>query len=159
MTIKRWFAEQPFINYGVCTDTLPTVDIDPRHGGDKAWLKLVRENYLVHTWQVQTGGGGQHLIFGARLKPTPCGKLAHGVDVKGVGGYIVGAGSLHASGKRYRWFKDAHPTNTELKAPPQWIVDKLKKPVASVQPARQTIITNCLSRPQMVSDTRRSRHS
>ena len=127
-TIRRWFADQPLINYGVCTDTLPTVDIDPRHDGDKAWLKLVRENYLVHTWQVQTGSGGQHLIFGATTEPTPCGKLARGVDVKGVGGYIVGVGSLHLSGNRYRWFKDANPTNTELKAPPQWILDKLKKP-------------------------------
>jgi hypothetical protein len=43
-TIRRWFADAPFINYGVCTDELPTIDIDPRHGGDESWLKLIRKN-------------------------------------------------------------------------------------------------------------------
>jgi hypothetical protein len=50
--ISEWFDEHPDSNYGVTTDTLPTVDIDPRNGGDKAWLKLVKENWLPHTWEV-----------------------------------------------------------------------------------------------------------
>ncbi len=127
-TIKTWFAEHDWLNYGVTTDTLPTIDIDPRNGGDKAWLKLVREHYDVHTWRVKTGGGGEHIIFGSTPKPVPCGKLTRGVDVKGAGGYIVGAGSLHASGSRYHWFKDCHPSNTTLVAPPRWVLDKLDKP-------------------------------
>jgi hypothetical protein len=127
-TISQWFDEHPNANYGVCTDTLPTVDIDPRNGGNQAWLKLVRENYDVHTWRVQTGGGGQHIIFGATSTPVPCGKLARGVDVKGAGGYIVGVGSIHISGKRYRWWAQCRPCDVELKATPQWIRDKLAKP-------------------------------
>src|SRR6476660_5100284 len=78
--ISEWFDEHPSLNYGVCTDTLPTIDIDPRNGGDKEWLQLVRKNYDVHTWRVATGGGGQHLIFGATSTSVPCGKLARGVD-------------------------------------------------------------------------------
>jgi bifunctional DNA primase/polymerase-like protein len=99
---RGWFSKVELLNYGIVTDTLPTIDIDPRNGGDKAWLKLVRENHDVHSWRVATGGGGQHIAFAATHKPVPSGKLARGVDVKGVGGYIVGAGSLHISGKRYR---------------------------------------------------------
>jgi len=124
-TVKAWFEELDWLNYGVCTDTLPTVDIDPRHGGDKAWLKLVRENYDVHTWRVLTGGGGQHILFAAPAKPVPSAKLVRGIDVKGAAGYVVGPGSLHASGNRYSWFYDGHPCRTPLVAPPQWLVDKL----------------------------------
>jgi hypothetical protein len=123
--IKRWFADVPTINYGICTDQLPTVDIDPRSGGDKAWLELIRKYYDVHSWRAVTGGGGQHIMFGSTSKPIANGKLARGIDVKGVGGYIVGVGSLHLSGKRYKWFPQCHPREVELKAPPQWIIDKL----------------------------------
>jgi len=126
--ITAWFAEHAWLNYGVCTDTLPTIDIDPRNGGDAAWLKLIRENYDVHTWRVATGGDGQHLIFGATETSVPSGKLARGVDVKGTGGYIVGVGSTHISGKRYRWFPGCSPREAKLLAPPKWILDKLEKP-------------------------------
>lgn len=126
--IQEWFDEHPSLNFGVRTDALPTVDIDPRNGGDEAWLKLVRENYDVHTWRVLTGGGGQHIIFGATSKPVPSGKLARGVDVKGVGGYIVGVGSKHISGKRYHWYAGCGPRDVELCAPPKWICDELAKP-------------------------------
>ena len=129
-TVESWFDEAPNLNYGLCTDTLPTIDIDPRNGGDRAWLKLIRENYDVHTWRVVTGGGGRHIIFGADsdAPPLPCGKLARGVDVKGAGGYIVGVGSLHVSGKRYHWAPQCRPKEAELKAVPLWVRDKLKKP-------------------------------
>ena len=123
--VKAWFREYPEINYGVCTDTLPTIDIDPRNGGDEAWLKLVKENYDVHSWRVATGGGGQHIIFGVGRKPLPSGKLARGVDIKGAGGYIVGVGSKHASGKQYRWFPHCEPRNVDLAAMPRWVVKQL----------------------------------
>jgi putative DNA primase/helicase len=126
--INKWFADLDWLNYGVVTDTLPTVDIDPRHGGDDAWLKLIRQHHDVHSWRVSTGGGGQHIIFGSVSTPVPNGKLARGVDVKGAGGYIVGAGSLHVSGKRYAWFPQCKPGEVELAAPPPWVLEQLEKP-------------------------------
>jgi Bifunctional DNA primase/polymerase, N-terminal len=128
------FAEVPHLNYGVRTDTLPTIDIDPRNGGDKAWLELIKDNHDVHSWRVATGGGGQHIVFGSTDTPVPSGKLARGVDVKGVGGYIVGVGCLHASGKRYRWFPQCSPREAELKAPPAWLTNKLVKPKWNGEP-------------------------
>jgi Bifunctional DNA primase/polymerase, N-terminal len=129
--VRQWFTEAPMLNFGVITDNLPTIDIDPRHGGDKAWLKLIRENHDVHTWRVITGGGGQHIMFSAD-KPLPCGKLVRGVDTKGVAGYIVGVGSMHASGKRYRWAPQCSPMDFDDKmAPPAsvpaWILGKFKE--------------------------------
>src|SRR5262249_49652106 len=100
---------------------LPTIDIDPRNGGNESWRKLIRGAYEFHTWMVATGGGGRHIICGAAAKPTPSAKLARGVDLKGVGGYIVGAGSLHASGRRYIFYKDCRPKETPLAPLPAWV--------------------------------------
>jgi hypothetical protein len=130
--ICEWFDEWPDANYGVLTDRLPTIDIDPRNGGNEAWRKLIRPAYEPHTWQVATGGGGKHIMCGATKKPVPCAKLARGVDLKGVGGYIVGAGSLHASGKRYIFYRDCRPKETPLAPLPAWIsglVAQASKPV------------------------------
>ena len=126
--ISEWFDEYPHGNYGVCTDELPTIDIDPRNGGDDAWRALLRHGYEPHTWMVATGGGGRHIICGTTATPTPCAKLARGVDLKGVGGYIVGAGSLHLSGKRYKFYADCRPRETPLAPMPVWVTDLVAKP-------------------------------
>jgi hypothetical protein len=128
--ILSWFEAHPWLNYGVSTDRLPTVDVDPRNGGDESWRKLVKENWLPHTWEAVTGGDGRHLMFGAGSNPVQCGQLARGVDIKGIGGYIVGVGSQHLSGKPYRWAAQCKPTDfPESFAPPMalplWIVEKL----------------------------------
>jgi hypothetical protein len=126
--IREWFDEHPDMNYGICADLLPTIDIDPRNGGDDTWRELTRKHYDVHTWRVRTGGGGQHIMHGAGADPVSCGKLGKGVDVKGIGGYIVGVGSLHESGKHYTWYNDCHPSKVDLKAVQRWVTDKLAKP-------------------------------
>jgi hypothetical protein len=134
-TIIQWF-ETPHLNYGVVCERIVVVDIDPRNGGDKTWKELKRKRADVHTWEVNTGGGGKHIIF-EQLSDTNGGplhntKLGRGVDIKGDGGYIVGVGSLHASGKRYKWApqcapaRDDAPEDTLLRYPlgvPPWIVD------------------------------------
>lgn len=120
--ISEWFDEYPNMNYGVSTDNLPTIDIDPRNGGDKAWRELLRKGYNPHTWRVKTGGGGEHIMCGSLAKPTASCKLARGVDLKGTGGYVVGAGSMHASGKRYIFYKDGRPKETPLAPLPEWIL-------------------------------------
>jgi hypothetical protein len=120
--ISEWFDEWPSANYGVLTDQLPTIDIDPRNGGNEAWRKLIRVAYEPHTWMVATGGGGRHIICGSSKTPVPCAKLARGVDLKGANGYVVGAGSLHASGKRYIFYRDCRPKETPLARLPEWVV-------------------------------------
>jgi len=138
--VSEWFDEYPAMNYGVSTDNLPTIDIDPRNGGDKAWKDLLRQGYEPHTWKVKTGGGGEHIMCGSHTKPTPSIKLARGVDLKGTGGYVVGAGSMHASGKRYIFYKDSRPKETKLAPLPEWILHIVtketsgdKKPLSSVE--------------------------
>lgn len=121
-TISGWFEEHPNINIGVCTDKFAVVDIDPRNGGREAWPKLVGTRHGdVHSWRVRTGGGGSHIYLCADERPLNSGKLAKGVDLKAKGGYVLVPGSTHASGKKYVWYADCHPSGTPLAPTPQWI--------------------------------------
>ena len=121
--VRSWFRKHPELNYGICTDTLPTIDIDRRHDGHLSWRELIRKNYDVVGWRVRTGGGGEHIMFGTISEPLPSKiGLAKGVDFKGTGGYIVGPGSVHASGKTYTWDRSAMPDGDSPEAPPPWLV-------------------------------------
>lgn len=52
-----------------------------------------------------TGGGGEHLIYNRQGKDygNSTKGLPPGIDIRGDGGYIVAAPSLHKSGNRYQW--------------------------------------------------------
>jgi len=125
--IEAWFDRFADLNYGIVTDELHVIDLDPRNGGTESWRKLIRKHADIHSWRVQTGGGGQHVFCRAPQKPLGCGKLAPGIDFKGVGGYVVGVGSLHEFGRRYRWFADCSAYELELEPLPKWIIDELEK--------------------------------
>ena len=75
------------------------------------------------TYTVQTGNGS-HFYFDATGLPelsNQAGALQHyGCDVRGAGGYVVGAGSLHSSGARYVELDDREPVPV-----PQWLVAAL----------------------------------
>jgi hypothetical protein len=130
-TIRRWWSMWPAANIGLATGAesgLVVVDIDPRHGGTESITEL-QNSYGKFTDRVYaaTGGGGWHLLFshpGVRIgniqsTPDRPGKLGQGVDVRGDGGYIVAAPSLHASGKVYEW--KVSPT-VGLPDMPAWLV-------------------------------------
>lgn len=105
-TIRQWWEKTPDANIGIATGLvsgLYVIDIDPRNGGDDAFLELCRAiGTLPETYEVLTGGGGRHLYFKYPNKPPAIrAKLARGVDVRADGGYVVAAPSLHGSGRRY----------------------------------------------------------
>jgi putative DNA primase/helicase len=52
----------------------------------------------------------------------PAGKLGPGLDIKGEGGAIVVAPSLHSSGKRYRWRNSAPIADA-----PEWFLRLLRE--------------------------------
>jgi hypothetical protein len=134
-----WFDEIDNLNYGVRTDTLLVIDIDPRHDGDETWKKLERQHGEVPaTRRVITGGMGQHIMFSMPKQgiPNAVGKLGPGVDVKGVGGYIVGPGCMHVSGRLYAWDIDHHPDEMPLAAVPEWIIAALTAGVVSLDERR-----------------------
>ena len=128
--IKTLFAEHPdATGYGIATGLgLAVVDLDVKNDGLAHAGKLQNKHGdFPETVAVKTGGGGVHLYFatnGAKVKSVN-GKLAPGVDVKADGGYVIGPGSLHLSGQKYRWINP--PDRYPLAPLPTWIVDRLKK--------------------------------
>lgn len=129
--IDAWWNQWPDANLGVRTGIesgLVVVDVDPRHGGNESLVELEQKiGVLPKTWKVVTGGGGSHLYF-----RHPGGKVGNrtgflpGLDLRGDGGYAVGPGSLHGSGRRYEWDAAGHPAEVPLASMPQNLLEFLR---------------------------------
>ena len=104
--IRTWWKEWPDASIGVPTGPasgLLAIDIDPRNGGDSSWDSLIlRHGLPPATAEQLTGGGGRHIVFRDPGVVLPK-ELAPGIDVKGAGGYIIVAPSIHPSGQPYTW--------------------------------------------------------
>lgn len=116
--------------YGVLCRGLIVVDIDARNGGVDSWAKLAEAvpdlancGLIVATG---SGNGSRHLYFTA---PEGVAMVTHLPEFKGIdfksSGYVVGPGSLHASGARYQVLDgDAY----SIGPAPDALVDLLRKP-------------------------------
>jgi len=106
--IETWFDNRwPWANVGVALwpSELMAMDVDPRHGGDESYDRLV-DAYgpFSPTLRALTGGGGWHDYYmrpdgisaGGNLPGYP------GIEIK-VRTYVVAPPSLHETGKRYRF--------------------------------------------------------
>jgi putative DNA primase/helicase len=95
--IETWWDQYPAANIGIATGRragLLVIDIDPRKTSD--WLQSVNSLKLPQTFTVRTASGGFHLYFAspAHSKITIGANLLPGIDWRGQGGYVVGAGSI-----------------------------------------------------------------
>jgi hypothetical protein len=126
--VTTWHRQWPSANWAWVQDVTFTLDVDPRNGGpepdefDGWWLNLAGFE-LPPTLTQSTGGGGLHLVF--RQPPgqeVRSGKITSGVEVKGVGGYILVAPSNHRSGGTYQIHRWTPPA-----APPSELLPVLKK--------------------------------
>jgi hypothetical protein len=109
-TITAWWTRWPQANIGVRTGySFDVIDLD---GGDaidkwRAWTADIGQQpeLLGIALSGRTTGGLHLYTNGGGMKTVPSGKrgLPTGVEIKGVGGYVVAPGSLHQSGARYRW--------------------------------------------------------
>ena len=98
-TIRSMFATPAAAMIGVPTGAKSecfVVDVDTKPGKvGKEWLDA-NQHRLPRTYTVRTATGGLHLYFnhlGRRVKNNNTGKVAKDVDVRGDGGYVIGAGS------------------------------------------------------------------
>jgi hypothetical protein len=148
--LRAWSWAAPALNYGIPTwpiNPIFVLDADPKSGSAESADDL-RSAYgsLPATQQVLTGGGGTHdyfaypdlpagkVIRNSVGKPGAPGKLGAGLDVRGLGGFVVGPGSRHHSGTPYCWEGSSGPDVQPLAAPPSWLVDLLvedERPAAS----------------------------
>ncbi len=124
--IRKWWAMWPDANVGIRTGAesgLVVLDIDVAKGGRETLDQLeAAHGSLLPTLTVETGGRGLHYYFahpGGRVRNN-AGRLGPGLDLRGDGGYVVAAPSLHRSGRHYCW--DVSCGNHLPLAPlPSWI--------------------------------------
>jgi hypothetical protein len=124
MVRRRW-AAAPDANVAiVCSRNCVVLDVDPRHGGDVALDQLEqRHGSLPRTWTARTGGGGSHYYFQAEEDiRNSAGKVGHGIDIRGAGGYVIAPPSLHISGGSYEWATGRAPGDAPLAIMPPWLV-------------------------------------
>ncbi|SMQ60906.1 Primase C terminal 1 (PriCT-1) [Bacillus sp. OV166] len=128
--ISNWWVQWPEANIGIATgkqSSLIAVDIDPRHGGEESLIKLIHEyRPLPKTVEAVTGGGGRHILFKPTCYIRNRSNLLPGIDIRGDGGYIVVAPSLHERGQVYEWDLSNHPLNVGIVDIPKWLLDLIQ---------------------------------
>lgn len=147
--IRAWWAEEPEANIGIACGPdsgFWTLDLDPRNGGEGTWEDLLYKfgkGSSPDTVTAETGGGGLHYLFrwpgdGRLPKRSP----GSGLDVKGAGGYIVAAPSIHPSGELYRWQEFCHPLKVAVADAPEWLLELVCTPATHcVAPAGHNLKT------------------
>jgi Bifunctional DNA primase/polymerase, N-terminal/AAA domain len=106
-----------------CVFAIDLDEHDPEHSGAKAWGNLLAEHGDTdETVAAATGGGGMHFLFACETHVRN-GKIAPGVDVRGDGGQIVVAPTLHPSGQPYEWIEGRAPWEHDLADAPDWLIE------------------------------------
>jgi len=101
--IREWFSNGRQCNLGIATGNgLLVVDVDVKNGVDGV-ATLATLGGLPDTKTVSTPSGGHHRYFTVEQDlPSSAGSLGPGVDVRGVGGYVVAPPST-INGTPYTW--------------------------------------------------------
>ncbi len=107
-------------------------DIDQEDGTDgiAAFAALGLGELPETLWQTTPRGGRQDLFRWNDDRPVKnsAGKkrgLAHGVDIRGDGGYVIVGGSVRADGRAYEW--QVSLDSTELAEAPEWLYEAIAK--------------------------------
>lgn len=101
--VLQWWQGVPDANIGLPTGLVfDVLDIDGP-SSVPALREILGADY-IHAGPVARTGKGKHLFFLATKDArNRAGLLGGKVDYRGAGGYVVGAPSIHPSGKRYEW--------------------------------------------------------
>jgi hypothetical protein len=128
--IRDWWRRERSANIGIVTGAGHFV-VDLDDAGAVAWFtNACGRHGAPKTLTVRTARGF-HVFFGAAAEvPCSTGRLAPGVDVRGEGGYVVAAPSVHPSGAVYTIARDL-----PIAEAPRWLVDlALPDPIPAPPP-------------------------
>jgi len=118
---RQWDVSQN-ANIGIATGEKTgffVVDIDGE-AGSRSLTALENEiGPLPETMEQRTGSGGRHLVFKWPESREIRNKqgVREGIDIRGNGGYIVAAPSVHPSGGLYEWVETCNPAEI----PTSWL--------------------------------------
>ncbi|MCW2999163.1 MAG: hypothetical protein JWN65_2712 [Solirubrobacterales bacterium] len=111
-TVGRWWETWPKANIGIRTGSgLVVVDIDGPDGEE-----AIQQYKLPATVEARTGRG-RHLFYQGDMD-SKVGLLPN-VDIRGRGGYVVAAPSVHATGAIYEWVNS--PAERPMAQLPVWV--------------------------------------
>lgn len=157
VTIRAWWFDevmgwsQPY-NVGISTsrygddgESLLAVDVDDKndkHGSEELATLEAAHGALPATFVQRTASGGRHILFrqpaGAQVA-SGVDVLARGLDIRGQGGFVVGAGSAVEKGP-YTVAVDA-----PLALAPGWLVGKCKPAAGARQAATSAVDADAAS--------------
>jgi hypothetical protein len=116
--VQKWWWMEPDANVGVvCGDGLVVLDVDGPAGE-----AAVQDFELPVTPEVRSARG-RHLYFTGTAGNLTA--ILPKCDVRGAGGLVVGAGSVHKSGARYEWVVD--PSESPRAPLPAWLKDLIAR--------------------------------
>jgi hypothetical protein len=140
--LEAWWQKNPNYNVGISTDRFVAIDIDnkgEKRGSDELLKLELDGKTFPDTFEQRTPTGGIHLLYSA---PAPVKQganvLGPGLDVRGRGGYVVGAGSVLEAGVYTAVKRPIRPA-------PSWLISALgvakarssePRVAAGVDPAR-----------------------
>lgn len=139
-TIREWWHHRPDSGVGIATGSaskIVVLDVDPRHGGDKALADLEKKyGPLPVTVECHTGGGGRHFYFQCPTVPKSGWRKDLGLPHQGLEMLADGSKSsvpptIHPNGTPYRWKNGCAPWEISLAEAPAWLV------ALATQPPRQ----------------------
>ena len=106
------------------------VDVDGDEGKRNLRALVHQHGKLPATWTSDTGGGGHHFVFRApdhidvRNQQAAGARIAKHIDVRGSGGQIVVAPTVHPTTKRqYAWRPGRAPWECEVADAPDWLLN------------------------------------
>jgi putative DNA primase/helicase len=137
----KWAKQWPDANIGVATGhRFFVMDVDVKGGGEESFDALRHQHGpFPNTIEQITGTGGRHLLF---LMPdfpvrNSAGVIAPGIDIRGLGGYIVVAPSIHPDTKRaYVWDGLSEIEQQTIAPAPAWLLEKLRPDMKAQRPAK-----------------------
>ena len=150
--IREWF-ENPDINYGVSGGSEFVIidpDLDPNRDKD-GWTHLTAlesaqdamDSITGSTFMVGTPRGGRHLYLKV---PYPVrnsvGRFAPGIDIRGMGGYVVGPGSVtDADPSQHQAAGEYVPlSDFEIEDAPQWVLDRISIASQKSESADESVV-------------------
>ena len=129
--IRAWFDYIPDCGIGLVQGRAAGTIVLDFDGdlGHQTLAELEAKGLPMTTRQI-TPGGGVHVLLrhpGGRVVTRI--KVLPGMDVRGDGGFIVAAPSVHPSGRFYAWDVDNHPDDIPVADCPTWLVGIISAPV------------------------------
>lgn len=134
---NQWFdtADDKKVNIGLltgrCSGNLFVVDLDTHTKPEShLWwancLDLQNTAADLESPTQRTGGGGLQILFRAPEGWTPPTiKTSIGVDIRGIGGFVVCAPSMHSSNRRYEWVDGLEPWNIPVAVAPAFLCEQI----------------------------------